>query len=1370
PLVYQKALEIHTTALNVATAYLSYRTQPGVYALAGAAPRPSLAARLTGADDPAPGPSVPGSATLEQLLGSMDYCACDECKSVLGAAAYFVDLLDFIDVAPVAPNQNPKHVLCHRRPDLEQLQLSCENTNIAVPYIDLVNEILEYWTIHGNLTKYTGFNMNTGDQTADLLADPAHVTDAAYDHTKAEVYPFTLPFDMPLEALRLLMQAWSTTLGDALRVFGTPLAARLERLELDAGETRILTDMSYRTLSEYFGEPAASSIDALNAAISNAKTFCTRTGIQYQDLVDLLGTTFINPGAPLVSLLTALQVSFSQLAAWYDHTLTDAQLAALLPTTLVIADYGGDVTAWLTANRALIMGLITLTETTADPSAGCSFANLQLRYTQPTDNALTDLAYWKLHRFIRLWQKLGWTIAVTAQIVTTFLGIAPAALTDANLDATFTRLVARLAAFQTVIRRQAVPADRIADWLAVWDATQPIAVRRELLAHLVRIGTTDLDHLIELAGIDPLADDLDADAPSILGLLDAWAALEPTGLKVVDVDYLLRSRDDAGAIAPTQDALYRDLAALRDGLTAIEVDLAAPPDNADLGYVAGKLALVYDAAVVNDFIGLFAGTTTYSAPLATVEQALPGPLVAADGKLAYDPFGKRLSHAGALSAATATALGAAADALTLADLSEITAASDLVGYVAAFKIAVAALVAAGAADLAGLAADYPELAAVYAAVAPIQDPAAQATALIAQITPALGDRLKTLALGTTLASQLKTDQLLVDVLTSGPAVLHAGGDPARPILDDLRGLEAPVALSANGGFALHLEPPSSDDYILYVAAPPGTTVTLSVAGAGAIPTQLVGATGEVATASVIALAAGTLTAVELTIDTLPADGSAVLRWRTKGMAKAAIPASRIYADAALAAGSASLVRLHKAAMLLRAIPLTPAELAHLAAVNPDTAGYLNALDVGGAITAVELHAQWVRFAWLAWFGALHASEPSDDTWVGLLANPLQVTPQGASVLAGAAGWAAQDLTDTLAHFGLVLPAPLPLGVFRKVKDAVDFATASTQTAANLIAWTTATPDGPLIAAIKDALRAGQDSTTWHTTLQSVNDALRNQRRDALVSYILHHAAPVSPIDTIDTADKLYEYFLIDVEMDACMQTSRIRLALSTVQLFAMRCLMNLEPEVSPQSIDAAQWQWMKRYRVWEANREIFLFPENWLVPELRDDKSSMFSELEAELLKVDITDDLAEDAYLAYLKKLDEVARLELVGSFLQQDPSNADNDVLHLFGRTNGNTHAYYYRRFEGNVWSPWDKMTLQIDGDLVFPVIWKTQLFVFWVSPVHKATGATDATPLVQSTANWGTNARVSADLNLVWGEYYQGKWTSPKSTDLTAPLTLT
>jgi hypothetical protein len=41
-----------------------------------------------------------------------------------------------------------------------------------------------------------------------------------------------------------------------------------------------------------------------------------------------------------------------------------------------------------------------------------------------------------------------------------------------------------------------------------------------------------------------------------------------------------------------------------------------------------------------------------------------------------------------------------------------------------------------------------------------------------------------------------------------------------------------------------------------------------------------------------------------------------------------------------------------------------------------------------------------------------------------------------------------------------------------------------------------------------------------------------------------------------------------------------------------------EPSLKPKP-----WQWLRRYRIWEANRKDFLYPENSLEPELRDDET-----------------------------------------------------------------------------------------------------------------------------------------------------------------------
>ena len=139
-----------------------------------------------------------------------------------------------------------------------------------------------------------------------------------------------------------------------------------------------------------------------------------------------------------------------------------------------------------------------------------------------------------------------------------------------------------------------------------------------------------------------------------------------------------------------------------------------------------------------------------------------------------------------------------------------------------------------------------------------------------------------------------------------------------------------------------------------------------------------------------------------------------------------------------------------------------------------------------------------------------------------------------------------------------------------------------------------------------------------------------------------------------------------------MQTSRIRHALSSVQLFIERCLMNLEPRVSPRAPSTpTQWEWMKRYRVWEANRKVFLFPENWLEPELRDDKSPFFKEIESELLQSDITEDSRRDRAAQLPREAGRGRQARAVRHLPRAEPtpSQRTGDVDHVIARTAART-----------------------------------------------------------------------------------------------------
>jgi hypothetical protein len=222
--------------------------------------------------------------------------------------------------------------------------------------------------------------------------------------------------------------------------------------------------------------------------------------------------------------------------------------------------------------------------------------------------------------------------------------------------------------------------------------------------------------------------------------------------------------------------------------------------------------------------------------------------------------------------------------------------------------------------------------------------------------------------------------------------------------------------------------------------------------------------------------------------------------------------------------------------------------------------------------------------------------------------------------------------------------------------------------------------------------------------------------------------------------------------------------------------MNLEPEISPASIKANQWEWMKRYRVWEANRKIFLYPENLLHPELRDNKSSFFRDLEGELLQADITDELAETALLNYLEKLDDISKVDICAIYLQENElGNKFDDILHVFGRTIGASQKYYYRRFEYGYWTPWEKVDLDIEGNPISPIVWKNRLFLFWLSIVRKGS---DGKPLpnenksspAQLTIEDLNNAgKESIEINLSWSEYYNNKWQPRKTSDFDNPIKL-
>jgi hypothetical protein len=329
--------------------------------------------------------------------------------------------------------------------------------------------------------------------------------------------------------------------------------------------------------------------------------------------------------------------------------------------------------------------------------------------------------------------------------------------------------------------------------------------------------------------------------------------------------------------------------------------------------------------------------------------------------------------------------------------------------------------------------------------------------------------------------------------------------------------------------------------------------------------------------------------------------------------------------------------------------------------------------------------------------------------------------------------------------------------------------------------------------IKNAIRARYNQTDWEQVVKPLNDQLRNHQRDALTAYLLQQPELID-WNVVD-ADGLFEYFLIDVQMDACMETSRIKQGISSIQLFIQRCFLGLESKLDPTTkieigiasdvLDRDRWNWMQRYRVWEANRKVFLYPENWIESNLRDDKSPFFKELESELLQKDISKQNVTDALKSYLYKVDEVANMEVVGLYIDGTRSTVDGKVkwsenakLHVFSRTRNAPYIFYYRylALDEMNWYPWEKMQVDIpvydiendekkvigNGCYLTPVAWNGRLLIFFPQIMKKTRpnpASTSGSIETLGKAADGIQKSTPIDfyeIKMGWSEYRNGKWT--------------
>lgn len=888
--------------------------------------------------------------------------------------------------------------------------------------------------------------------------------------------------------------------------------------------------------------------------------------------------------------------------------------------------------------------------------------------------------------------------------------------------------------------------------------------RYSLLMRTLHIKSYELQPATTLLG-DPFTN-----ADTSYCWLDTWGKIGDAGFDYRQLNYVINGLDDINKpLTPKQKAMLVLAKTLYDGLNQIDAANAdmTSDDQATSDFVRTKTALLYDSVTTDKIMSLLEGTTIYTtnAPVNLVTKQsdftskLTGSLVT---KLKYDFVAGSLQVTGILSAAETTAAKAVFSDAGWASAFDRIAKQPLYLYkdvlAGIFPIPAAppdpaqTVLLQGDSNLTDAEQDPGN---IIPDTAPIKR-----VYFIKAFLPYLRTKLENKFIIDTIGNQAGTDadtteRLLTEILVDGA--------PAAPIIETFRSIknQPPVSSPWNG----FLIPAAEDTYTFVITVnTPTLGATLQLQGQS-IAFHQQDDPNNVWLSDPIKLKAGT--AYPVVITGLSADLHE-LGWKTPITTASAIPASVLFPDDSTQTVQEAYVKVQKAAIFITGFTLTGNEISFLQKQGADFDG----LDFN-ALTLVH----WKH---LDGYTRLRTSLPATDldlpgffTWVD------QATPADAAKLstqiAALTLWDATDIDKLIApdHFNLGLSDFRNEKNLLKLQQALYVAGQISMDINLLFDWAEPTskfwPCQAIAQSIRITTKARYAETDWEQVAAPLNDQLRADQRDALIAYLL--VQPDLIKWGVRDADSLFEFFLIDVQMDPCMQTSRIKQAINSVQLFVQRCFLGLEERygVTHDVLDRDRWEWMQREVLWVANRKVFLYPENWIDESLRDDKSAFFSELESDLLQKDITNDNVETALKSYLFKLDEVANMSVVGLYID----NANNKV-HIFSRTRNAPYFFYYRNFDTKLltWAPWEKVQTDIpsydveddkkqivpngNGCYLSPVVLNNRLLIFFPQFAKKtyATAAPNPVdpnnkiPVPPPTEFW--------EIKMAWSEYRNGKWT--------------
>ncbi|OLE54053.1 MAG: hypothetical protein AUG51_10120 [Acidobacteria bacterium 13_1_20CM_3_53_8] len=1235
---------------------------------------------------------------FQTLFGESTLCECKDCRSVYSPAAYFVDLLQFLNPA-VGPK--PINSLRKRRPDLMNIRLSCENTNTTLPYLDLVNEVLEFYVAHGHLSATLAKDI-LGASAEELSANPQYTNDAAYAKLTQAVYPPSMPFHQPLEVARLYLKHLGSSRYEMMKSFQragqpTDLEISSEHLRLSNFERDLITNATPTPLRVFYGYSIAVQMSdkKLVQELSAVPQFLQRTGLTYAEMIELLGTEFISAGTKMEPVEQGAEPHCDV----QQMTIQPFNIEALKKIHRFIRLWRK--LGWTMRDVDQAIRAFQATDLTPDFLEQLSLVNqLQTELHLPVDQLLSLWTNIETEGENPLYDRLFQNKAVSRPTDADFKSFE---LNDARTELkaaeaqTPATISENIPAILAALRVNSTDMDLIRAATNLADQSAPLNLanlsklyRYAVLASALKLRIKEFLSLQTLTGRDPFQA---GDIASTLEFVIEARRVKRSSFTLAQLDYLYRHVfEPTSNLAPQAAHIALLLAQLQDGLRkTIDENADAFDPTGEL--LRSKLGTVLDASLLDSAMSLIDGSPSMPNPDQFIELNFNTFLSAEeiteakDVLLGSSNLGQEERKQANRAYVLAHLLSFMRDSLSRSFIKQ-TLSDDLKLEATVADVLLETILKAQTENQSFAIADFMAL---------------------------VGD-------GLSATYFQNTDLTGAQATRVDPEINFNWGAQEIPAPQI-----APVAYSIN--WTGKLLAPFDEDYTFFVRVKDGVRLRVDNQ---LIIDQWQAQTNVVEHSATIKLVPGRLYDISLDFFKQSGDATIELRWSSPSTPKQTVPQSQLYSGLLFTSFDKPLLaykRLHKSALVINGFKIKAEELGYLSAHPQDFAGFdLNELPLDTSGFTVALFRQWERLSDLF---MLRDSLPQAEAGLMDVFGAASLD-EAVSLLKKATAWNTDELDFLVGTDGFALAASDLKNetMLLRLQSCLKLNARLGVSCERLFEWASSVPDAEQAREIVNTAKAKYTAEQWLGVAKPLNDVMRESQRTALVAYLL--ASKEMAAEQITESNQLFEFFLIDVDMSACMKTSRIVQAVSSVQLFIQRCLMNLEPDVDPVAIDEEQWKWMKNYRVWEANRKVFLYPENWIEPELRDDKSPIFEELENQLLQSDVTDESAEGAFLSYLEKLDRIARLEVCGIYSQYETlDNETTDILHVFGRTFDTPHIYYYRQLiDGKSWTPWEKIDLDIDSDHLVPVVYNRRLYLFWPTFAEKADANQElSAPYVQS-----------------------------------------